>query len=155
MATLRKSRWVKWAVAYLLVCQIQALPIIDRVVYGEWAGKSGDKITQTINLLQIAISIALFYRGYRYWPTLRKGGLLAIGLAVLMLFSAAWSVDSGATFRQGIQYLFMIVGAIGIAENLDGDEFMDLLARICVLSAVVTLVLVVVSPANVYGEAGA
>ena len=43
--------------------------------------------------------------------------------------------------RQGTQYLFLVVGAIGIVTNLEGGESMDLLARLCFWSAIISLVL--------------
>src|SRR5208337_3809122 len=153
MLTLRKRRWVQWAAGYLLLCQIQALDIVDRAIYGEWNAKPGDKITQVINIVQIAVSIALFYRGSRYWLYLRRGGFLSITLAVFLLCSAAWSVSSGSTLRAGVEYLFLIIGAVGVAENLEGDDFMDLLAWVCFLSAIASLVLLVVSPASAFGGA--
>jgi exopolysaccharide production protein ExoQ len=232
MATLRKRRWVRWAVGYLLLCEIQAVSIVDRSLYGEWLGKPGDKVTEFIITLQIVTSIVLFYRGFRYWPihqkggvlsislaifglcsavwlvsseatlrgnaqhfiyyhwrdwplptmtlftvfamaiqlivlgivlfyrgfrywpSLQRGGVLSICLAIFVLCSAVWSVDFGATLRLGIQYLFLIIGAIGVAENLEADEFMDLLAWVCFLSAIASLVLLIVSPANAFGLAG-
>ena len=154
MTTLPKRRWIHGAVAYLLLCQIQAWSIVDRVFYGEWMAKSGDKLTQTVNILQIFISVALFCRGFKYWTSLNKGGIISILLAVFLLCSAAWSVNLGASQRAGINYLFFIIGAIGVAENIEGDDFMHLLAWVCFLSAVASLVLLAVSPANAFGGAG-
>ena len=68
--------------------------------------------------------------------------------------SAAWSVSTGASLRGGVQYLFLIIGAIGVAENLEGDDFMALLAWVCFLSGVASLGLLVISPANAFGGAG-
>jgi O-antigen ligase len=141
-------------VAYLLICQIQAFSIVDRTLYGEWLGKPGDKLTQIINISAIAISIVLFGRGLKYWPRLQRGGLISISVAVLLLCSAAWSVNPGATISGGIQYFFLVIAAVGVAENLESDDFMDLLAWVCFLSAIASLVLLVVSPASAFGEGG-
>ena len=65
-----------------------------------------------------------------------------------------WSVSPGETQRAGVQYLFFIIGAIGIAENVEADDFMHLLAWVCFLAATASLVLLVVSPANVFGGDG-
>jgi exopolysaccharide production protein ExoQ len=154
MATLPKRRWVHWAVAYLLLGQIQALSAVDRILYGEWLGKPGDKLTQVMNIIQIFVSVALFCRGFAHWPILRKGGTISILMAVFLLCSAAWSVDLGATERAGVNYLFFIIGTIGVAENLEGDDFMHLLAWVCFLSALASLVLLAVSPANAFGGTG-
>jgi exopolysaccharide production protein ExoQ len=154
MATLRKRRWVHGAVAYLLLCQIQALSAVDRVLYGEWMAKPGDKLTQIMTIMAVVVSFALFCRGLRYWPSLRIGGIISIFLAAFLLCSAAWSVSPGATERAGVNYLIFIIGAIGVAENVEGDDFMHLLAWVCFLSAIASLVLWAVSPANAFGEAG-
>jgi exopolysaccharide production protein ExoQ len=74
--------------------------------------------------------------------------------AVFLLCSAAWSVNPGATIRGGIQYFFLVIAAIGVAENLESDDFMDLLAWVCFLSAIASLVLLVVSPASAFGAGG-
>ena len=89
MAAMHIPRWVYWAVAYLLVCQIQALSILDRVLYGEWVGKQGDALNQTVNILQIIIGLALFCRGFKHWSGVRKGSFLYISLAVFLLCSAS------------------------------------------------------------------
>ena len=57
-----------------------------------------------------------------------------------------WSVDPPTTLRRGVLYVLFILGAIGISENLSGDEFMDLLREVCFLSAVLSLVLLVAVP---------
>ena len=145
MATLPKSRWVDWAAAYLVLGQIQALSVVDRVLYGEWMAKPGDKLTQIMNILQIFVSLALFCRGLKYWSNLRKGGIISILLAIFLISSAVWSINSGATERAGVNYLFFIIGVIGVAENIDGDDFMHLLAWVCFLSALASLVLLAVS----------
>jgi exopolysaccharide production protein ExoQ len=152
MATFFKRRSPRWAVCWLLLCQLQAFSLIDRVFWGSWLGKTGDKFTQFVSLSQIIISIILFVIGSRRWHGLQKGGILALSLAVFLLSSAAWSVDAGATLRGGIQYFFFVLGLIGAAENLEGDDFMDLLALVCFLSAVACLILLVFAPAYVFGE---
>jgi exopolysaccharide production protein ExoQ len=152
MASLLKRRWPRWAVCWLLLCQIQAFNIIDRVFWGSWLGKTGDKFTQFIAISQIVISIILFTVGSRRWRGLQKGGILSLSLAVFLLCSVAWSVDPGATARGGIQYFFFVLGLIGAAENLEGDDFMDLLASVCFVSALACLILILFAPGYVFGE---
>ncbi len=153
--TLQRARpWIYWAVGFLLLGQLQALSVVDRVLYGEWMGKSGDKFTQVLSILQITTSIVLFCYGFTRWRTVRTSGSLTLVLTVFLLLSAIWSVSPGATLRAGVQYLFFIVGAIGIVENLEGDDFMDLLAQVCFLAAIASLVLLIVFPATAFGEAG-
>jgi len=74
--------------------------------------------------------------------------MLSIGLAGFLLLSTLWSVDPQDTATRAVLYLFVVIGAIGIASNLDGDEFMSLLALTCFLSGAASLVLLAVSPAN-------
>ena len=135
-----------------MLCQLQSLGIIDRTFYGEWVGKPGDTFTQLVNLSQILISITLFVRGARYWTEVRRGSALALFFGVFLLSSMAWSVDSGATLRTAIQYLFLVIGLIGAVEQVDGDEFMRLLSWLCFLLAIASLVLLVVAPASVGDE---
>ena len=49
------------AAAFYMVLPTQVLSFVDRIMYGEWPGKPGDKITQLLNLLAIASSIFLFW----------------------------------------------------------------------------------------------
>ena len=137
----RERWWLRFGVAYFLLCQIQALSLIDRSLYGEWMGKPGDKLTQLIGISQIAIGLVLFYAGSRRWRSVRKGAALWLSLAAFLIFAATWSVNSGATTRAILQYVSLIVAAIGVAENLDADEFMDILAKVCFLAAVFSLLL--------------
>jgi exopolysaccharide production protein ExoQ len=153
MVPLRKTSWlVRCAVGFILLCQLQALSVFDRILYGQWMGKSGDKFTQIINLTQIIIGAALFFKGIRQWKTLRAGGFISIALAIFLLSSMAWSVNSGVTMRAGIQYFVFIIMAIGVAETLGGDDFMDLLAQVCFLSAIASVILLIVYPQSVIGE---
>jgi exopolysaccharide production protein ExoQ len=154
MATLLKRQWPRWAVCWLLLCQIQGLSIIDRVMYGNWLGKPGNIFTQSVNISQIIVSLILFVTGSRRWPSLRQGGIVSLSLAVFLLCSAAWSVDPAATVRTGISYFFFLLGLIGAAENLEGDAFMDLLALVCFWSAIASLSLIFISPSLADGGTG-
>src|SRR5262249_56477853 len=46
---------------FFLLWSMSALGIIDRSIYGEWPGKPGNKVTQTLNLLGIFTSVFLFW----------------------------------------------------------------------------------------------
>jgi exopolysaccharide production protein ExoQ len=152
---LRCFRWWYWAAAFVMLQSIAAFDIVDRIFYGEWLGKPGDKITQTLNLLLIASSLALFARGFwRARKIIRTSAILDIAVASYLLCSAAWSIDPAASERQGILYLFVVVGSIGIVGNLEGDDFMDLLAKVCFLAGVASLALLVVAPAYAFGGDG-
>jgi O-antigen ligase len=124
-----------------------AFGIVDRLVYGEWAAKAGDKITQGLNLLMIATSLLLFWRATRRGGIL-AGGTLALALAAFLLLSSLWSIDPQTTIRRGVLYVFFVIGVIGVAGNLDGDEFMDLLGVTCLLVVAASIVLLVVSPSS-------
>lgn len=147
-------RWYYWASAFFVLQATQATGIADRLVYGDWQGKGGDKITQSLNLLLILTSLALFGRGFRRLWSIRTGAILALGLAGFLFCSAVWSIDPHVTVREAILYLFVVVGAIGITSNLQADEFMELLAVICFLAGAASLVLLVVSPAKAFGGDG-
>jgi O-antigen ligase len=149
------SRGYYVAAVFYIFHTIQASDIIDRLVYGEWLGKPGDKITEGLNLLLIVSSLALLARGYRRIRSIRTGTMLALGLVGFLLLSAVWSINPQATMRQGIIYLFVVVGAIGIAGSFEIDEFMKVVAAVCVLAALVSLLLIVVSPSSVFvGDTG-
>jgi exopolysaccharide production protein ExoQ len=141
-------RWYYWVSGFFLLDAMGAFGFIDRLVYGTWDNKPGDKITQSLNLLLILASLVLFARGYYSKRTIGVGGALALALIAFLFLSAGWSSDSAATVRQAVLYLFVVLGSIGIAGTLDSDEYMDLLTRICFLSAVASLVLLAVSPDN-------
>jgi O-antigen ligase len=82
------------------------------------------------------------------------GAILAIWLAIFLLLSFLWSGNPQSTISQGTVYLFAVVGAIGIASNLETDEFMKLVAGICGWAAFCSLVLAVVMPSAVYSAEG-
>jgi len=81
-------------------------------------GKSGDKLTQTINLMQIIIGVALFLKGSRHWQTIKTGGLLSIVLAIFVLASAAWSVR--ILFPYLIAWTLLKVPALIVAPQIEG-----------------------------------
>jgi exopolysaccharide production protein ExoQ len=146
------SRWYYWVSGFFLLDATQAFGFIDRLAYGNWMGKTGDKITQSLNLLMILTGLTLFIHSYRRGRGVGLGGALALATIAFLLLTALWSTDPGATVREGVVYLFIVVGAIGIAGSLDADEFMDLLGRTCFLAAIASLVLLVVSPGNALME---
>lgn len=141
-----RLRWYHLASAFFLLQTYGALGFVDRLVYGEWEGKSGTKISQSLNLLVIAVSILLFLRAFRLRKSVGTGGTLALVLAVFLILSASWSIDPQVSARRGIEYLLFVLGVIGVAGNLEADEFMHLLRVTCFLSVVVSIVLLAVSP---------
>ena len=122
----------------------EAFGIVDRLVYGEWAYKSGDKITAGLNLLMIVTSVVLFWRA----KGIGASGILALALASFLLLSAVWSIDPETTVRRGVVYLFIIIGTIGVVGSLEGDEVMSLVGITCGLCAAASIVLLVLSPSD-------
>src|SRR6516162_11072768 len=121
------------AVTYMIL-PTEVLSFIDRMIYGEWPGKAGDKITELLNLLAIASSILLFW-----WGTRGRGSqlnrALPLAAAGLLVISVLWSVAPSTTMTRSIAYFFLVVGAIGIAQIFDADEVMRLTAFIGGFSA--------------------
>jgi O-antigen ligase len=59
-------------------------------------------------------------------------------------------VEASTTVRVAVVYLFVLIGVIGIAGTLDGEEYMHLLSCVCFVSAIVSILLVIVSPSNAF-----
>jgi len=127
------------ASVFFVLHSMSALGIIDRTIYGGWYGKTGDKITETLNLLNIFVSLILFWSGTR----LKIAGfnqILSLAAASLLLITVLWSLDPHLTLTQGTAYFCVVLGAIGLAETFDSDELMNLIALICGLAAVASVV---------------
>lgn len=143
-------RWYYWGIVFFMLQAIQAFSLPDRILFGEWEGKPGDKLTQTLNLLTIVISLSLFWRGFHRVKLMRAGAALSIALAGYCFLTALWSIDPKDTETRAMLYLFMVVGSIGIAANFEADEFMDLVAKTCFLAGVASLALLAVSPGDAH-----
>ena len=112
-----------------------------------WAEKGGDHITQALNLLMIAASLILLGVSLRRTKRgVATGSLLALSAVGFLCLSALWSLDPQTTVRVAIVYLWVILGAIGIARTMDADEYMHLLVWCCFLAAIASLFLTVASP---------
>ena len=138
-------RWYRLASTFFLLLAMEAFSVFDRVIYGEWEGKSGDRITEGLNLLLIFTSLVLLSRGFRRTRWIGTGGILGLAAAGLLLLSALWSIDPQTTMRRGVLYLFVVVGAIGVSSNMDGDEFIGVLGLACGISAVASILLPAIS----------
>jgi exopolysaccharide production protein ExoQ len=134
------------ASAFYLLQATQALGILDRLAYGEWAGKTGDKLTQGLNLLFNLTSLVLFHWGFRRTRRIGAGSVLVLAVVGFLLLSSLWSVDPQTTMLRSILYLFAAVGAIGIAGTLEVGEFMDVLCLTCAFSAAASILLLAISP---------
>jgi O-antigen ligase len=132
---------------FFLLQSMGALSIIDRSIYGTWYGKEGDKITQLLNSLSLLAALVLFYFGTRASRVRRFNRILPLAVPSILLISALWSVDPRTTHTQGVQYLFVVLGTIGLVESTDNDDMlMELLAWICTLSAIASIVQFFVFP---------
>jgi O-antigen ligase len=136
------------AVCYM-VLPTEVLTFVDRMIYGEWPGKPGDKFTQLLNLLAIALSLLLFWLGTR-GRTSQVNRVIPLVAAGLFAISVLWSISPSTTMTRSIAYFFLVLGAIGIAEIFDPDEVMRLTALIGGVSAALSLVL----PDAAYAIAG-
>jgi exopolysaccharide production protein ExoQ len=142
-------RWYYWIYGFFVLDTMQAFGFMSRVLYGSWPGKSGDLVTQSLNVLMIAASLILFGNSYSHSKKgFAAGSVLALSAVGFLCLSALWSLAPEMTVRDGIVYLFVILGVIGIARTMDADEFMHLLSWCCFLSAIVSIFLRIVSPSH-------
>jgi exopolysaccharide production protein ExoQ len=154
LANHKTSRWHSVAVGLFLLLATGALDFIDRILYGEWGGKPGDKVTETLNLLAIVVSLLLLWWGTSRLHRPRFNRVLPLMVAGLLVSSVLWSVTPDLTITRSIAYFFTVVGAIGTVETLDTDEVMKFSAFIGALSAAVSLLLYFVHPDAVISEFG-
>jgi hypothetical protein len=138
-----RSRWHYLAVSFFIMQSTGFFGVIDRIKYGEWSEKTGDLFTQSLNALQILVSIFLFWVGYNNAKRLSLGAALLLIVVAYLFMSVLWSVDPQTSFRRSIIYFFFALGVIGIANSLSGDEYLELLRKLVFLSAIASLVLLV------------
>src|SRR4029077_20295588 len=120
---------------FFLLNGMAAFGIIDRALYGDWEGKSGSSISPILNLMFILSSLFIYWSGARKASVVPFNRFIPLTAASIPLISVAWSVDPSASFRQGTEYFFAVLGAIGLAEVSDGDELMRLVCLVCSASA--------------------
>jgi exopolysaccharide production protein ExoQ len=133
---------------YFVLQAMETLSSPDRLIYGSWDGKPGDKLTQALNVLFILVSLWLFQNRFQRLRSALPGVLIGLGAVALLFCSAVWSIDPDITIRRAVLYLFVVVGSIGIAGSLEADEFMRILKWACGLSAVACVLLLIVAPAE-------
>ena len=147
-------RWYHWLSALFLLSAIDAFGFIDRVMYGNWAGKTGDTITTTLRFLLILQSLTLF--GYSYFTNRNGPRGISVGcnLALLtvgfLFITSFWSINGAATSTAATVYFYIVIGVIGIARILDPERFMHLLSCAYFLTAIGSLLLAIVSPDNAF-----
>jgi exopolysaccharide production protein ExoQ len=136
------------AVSFFIMQATGFFGVIDRITYGAWVEKTGDSFTQSLNVLQILISIFMFWIGYRKSKTISLGATLLLIVVAYLFMSVFWSVDPQTSLRRSVVYFFFVLGVIGIANTLSGDEYLELLRKLVFLSAIASLVVLVISPAT-------
>jgi exopolysaccharide production protein ExoQ len=140
------SRWYYFAAAFFILQTTGFLAVIDGVIYGQTGGKSS--LSESLNLLQFPVGILLFWVGYSKSKTLSLGAMLLLAVVAYLFMSTLWSVDPQTTLRRSFIYLIFVLASIGIANNLSGDEYLELLRRLIFLSAIASLVLLPISPSS-------
>lgn len=136
----KDNRVLYFSKIFFLSSGIGVFGFIDRAVYGEWEGKSGSSISRILNLIFLLSSIFIYWSGARKAKTARLNRFIPLAAAASFpLISVAWSVDPSVSFRQGTEYFFAVLGAIGLAQVSDGDELMRLVCLVCSVSAVASL----------------
>jgi exopolysaccharide production protein ExoQ len=140
--------WEYWVAGFFLFDTIGAFSFLDRFIYGEWDFKQGDKLSAGLNILVISAGLSLAWSGYRRTRRIGTGGWLLIALAGFLTLSGLWSIAPVLSARRGIQYLFWVLGVIGIAQSFDGDSFLRLFGRVCAVCAVLSIAVLAVSPNN-------
>ncbi len=143
------------AVSFFIMQAAGFFGFIDRLKYGEWSGKTGDSFTQSLNILQILVSIFLFWVGYRKSKKISLGAALLLTIVAYLFMSVLWSIDPQTSFRRAVEYLFFTLGLIGIANSLSADEYLGLVRKLVFLAAIASLLFLVISPATVLMSDGA
>jgi exopolysaccharide production protein ExoQ len=126
---------------FFLLFSMGSFSIVDSSIYGQWDGKAGDKITESLNLLNMAASLLLLWWGTGGLRSIRVNLVFPLAAVGLLLISVLWSVDPGMTMRRGTAYLFVMIGAVAIVETFDSDTLMRLTSTACTLSAVASIAL--------------
>ena len=143
-------RWHYWIISFFVLDTMEAFGFISRMIYGTWSGKTGDAITQTLNLLMIAASLTLFSNSLQRKSGFAVGSVLAFSAVGFLCLSWSLVVGPATTFRGRHHLPIVILGVIGIARSMDADEYMHLLSWCCFLSAIVSIILLIASPGNAY-----
>ncbi len=132
--------WVLYsATVFFLSLSAGAFGFVDRLIYGEaWYGRTGDKFTQSVNLLGIAVSLFLFWLSSRQ-PS-RVGRALPLAIAAFLIVSASWSADPRVAITQGTLYFFTVLGFIALVELWDVDALIALIAKLIAVCAVLSLI---------------
>src|SRR5271155_1411667 len=103
-------RWYYVAAGFFLLSSTGALGYVDRIIYGEWSGKPGDKLTEALNLLTIIVSLLLFWWGIHRPRGRQFNRVLPLAVAGLLVTSVLWSLTPSMTITRSVAYIFVVVG---------------------------------------------
>ena len=137
---------IQAAVAYLLLMSMGGISFLDRAIYGEWFGKTGDSLTAAMNLVSMAASLFLFVAGLRKNGSPRFKQLLPFAAIGFFFLSAVWSFEPVETVKRATNYFVMVIGAMGIAQTLHANRFMKVVVWVCSFAAFASLALLAASP---------
>jgi exopolysaccharide production protein ExoQ len=152
--TSEMPRWYRAALTYFILSGYSAFGVIDRLIYGEWDGKPGDKITSGLAALVILSCAMMFAKGVEMAGRVRTGAISGFLLVALLFCSAIWSLDPAISLRWALMYLAILGGCISVAVRIDPDAFMGRLAVCGCLVAIACLLLFVVSPDSALSAEG-
>ena len=144
------KRLIPWLAGFFLLNAEDGLLFIDRLLYGEWDGKTGDTVTRCLNLLFILSAMPLFlYGNFVSRQKLPLAGTMLVAAFVgLLMLSGAWSLVPAKTVQIAIEYVFVLCGIIGLVRSLRAEQFMAILTWVCLLCAVMSIILRIVSPGS-------
>ena len=143
----RSSPFDYCAAALCIAITTGSFTIADRVLYGAWSGKSGDKFTQLVNLMLIAGSLMLFCQRLRTGPRgVQRGEWLVLALGIFLLVSVSWSIDPATSLRRAVLYAVFLMMAVGTAGRLAPNDLPRLFRLVAGMAAIISLGLYVASP---------
>jgi exopolysaccharide production protein ExoQ len=133
------NRLTYLATIFFLLRLVGVFTFFDGLIYGtDWYGKGGDKFTQAVNLLGIAVGIFLFRLSLQ--QPARVGRALPLTIGAFLGASALWSIDPRVAMTQGTLYFFTVLGFIALVELWDVDALIDLIAKMIAVSAVLSII---------------
>jgi O-antigen ligase len=135
------TRVLQCCAAFIIVQAMSALAVVDRILYGEWDAKGGDKFTTLSNLILIASSLFLLISGERGRERRILNPIPPLLVVGLLFASAVWSMDPSATVRRSINYAALVAGAMGMARALSIADIMKTTLWVTVVAAVISLAL--------------
>ena len=138
------------ASVFFLLASIGSMGFLDWLINGPgWYGKQGGTLPQGIYLLSVLTGIYLFLQGTH--KPVQVNRALPVAVASILLISAAWSADPRTGISQGVLYITNVLGAVGMAQLWDGDELLDLAAKIFAFCAVASLLVIPPPGADFHG----